>query len=144
MRTRIILVFIVSFCIGFLGTAAIAQKGEVGKVRQVVDKSVVDLTERIKASKDLKSVWKDISKVETEAIALRKKEKRQSETDEMHLGLLLSSLAEIPREKKFVKSECEAVKTKIYALYSPSTNEDGEYPEFIKLTEGVLKALCSK
>lgn len=149
MRARILLSFIICLAVSFTDLAAQAvesKKPEAGAtlVRPVTDKSVSDLIVRIKDAKDLKNVWKDFSKVESDIAALRKKEKRQSEIDEIHLDSLTSSLKEIPREKKFAKGNCAKVKSQIVAEYSPYPKEDGELPEFVKLTTGVLDALCAK
>lgn len=155
MRARILLGVIICLLFGVTDFAAHAVEAKkptttttttvaAAKVRDVIDKSVKDLTERIKSAKDLKSVWKDLAKVEADAKALRKKEKRQSEFDEIHLDSLRSSLEEIPRDKKFVKSECDSVKNRIIAEFSPYPKEDGEYPDFVNLTTGVLAALCAK
>ena len=149
MRARILFSFIICLAVSFTDLAAQAvesKKTEAGAilVRPLTDKSVSDLIVRIKDAKDLKNVWKDFSKVEGEIVALRKKEKRQSESDEIHLDSLSAALKEVPREKKFAKENCAKIKSQIVAEYAPYPKEDGELPEFVKLTTGVLDALCAK
>lgn len=144
MRARILLGFIICLIFGFTDFAAHAVEAtKPVSVRATIDKSIVDVTAKIKTS-DLKAIWKDLAKVEADAKELRKKEKRQSEIDEIHLDSLLSSLEDVPREKKFAKKDCPAYKSKIQAEYSPEPREDGTHPEFVKMTLAVLEALCAK
>lgn len=117
-----------------------AERGSLN-VRQKVESDVLNLQRNLERAKKNADLFRVLKKTEVEIGRVRKKEPRQSESDEIYLDQLAAVLGEIPRDGEFKKDKCFDYRTSLISNFEPKSGAEIKNPA-LKTGLEVLTTLC--
>jgi hypothetical protein len=111
-------------------------------VKQQVGILLTNLKKNLKKESQTKKQFVQITKFRTDMTAIRKKNPRQAENEEIEMDLLISGLDNIPSVKEFKKKECSDYKNKLMRAMSPNADDGEKIDSSTQSSLEVLELLC--